>query len=272
MKKKLLTASVLVLCAVALVVGSVFATVAYLTASSGVSNVFTVGNVGITMYETKVNPDGTAVNPAATTDTNSYHLVPDTTYIKDPTIQITSLLKNDEMYLFVKSSNQIRKAEAGNAAGATEQTPKTMRQQMHDNGWVEFVRSQDGVEIVWVYGTRDEATGVIIPTAVNPTSQQFENADAGKFVLCKTFTIAKDAKVDLYGAASVNFTAFAIQTSGVTFEDNTQNNTVKTAWEAVKATYPYACGIVNPVNPYDGTQDPYAPILGVEKPEEIPLA
>ena len=128
MKKKLLTASVLVLCAVALVVGSVFATVAYLTASSGVSNVFTVGSVGITMYETKVNPDGTVDDDTVTTDTNSYHLVPNTTYVKNPTIKITSLLEQDEMYLFVKSSNQIRSAEAGNV---DENSPKkTMRQQM----------------------------------------------------------------------------------------------------------------------------------------------
>ena len=264
MKKKLLTASVLVLCAVALVVGSVFATVAYLTASSGVSNVFTVGSVGITMYETKVNPDGTVDDDTVTTDTNSYHLVPNTTYVKNPTIKITSLLEQDEMYLFVKSSNQIRSAEAGNV---DENSPKkTMRQQMRDNGWVEFVRSQDGVEIVWVYGTRDVDTGVITPTAVNPTSTQQNDPSkpAGIFVLCEEFTIHEKANVSLYGAASVNFTAFAIQTSAM--------DTTETAWEAIKATYPYACGIVNPVNPYDTTLAPYAPAPGVKEPAKIPLA
>ena len=58
MKKKLLTAMILTLAAVALVVATVFTTIAYLTASSAVSNTFTVGNVAITMFETKVDENG----------------------------------------------------------------------------------------------------------------------------------------------------------------------------------------------------------------------
>lgn len=267
MKKKLFAAVALTMAAVTLVVCSVWATVAYLTASSGVSNVFTVGNVSITMYETKVNSDGVPVTPAAKVDTNSYHLVPDKTYVKDPTIKITSLLEEDEMYLYVKSSNQIRKAEAGNQPGADENTPKSMRQQMIDNGWVEFVRSGDGVEVVWVYGTRDSATGVITPTAVNPTTVQTRSGGAtgepGEFRLCEEFTIDAKADVSLYGAASVSFTAFAIQTSGL--------ETVQEAWEGIKQSYPYDCGIVNPVNPYNNsTTNPYDPVAGVEGP--VPIA
>lgn len=254
MKKKLLTATLLTLTAIVLVISTVLITIAYLTASSGVSNVFTVGNVSIIMFETKVDADGKPVTPYQEVDANSYHLIPNTTYTKDPTIRITSLLEQDEMYLFVKSSNQIRKAEDGNNGGSKQ----TMRQQMEANGWVEYVMSGDGVEIVWVYGTRDTATGVITPKAVNPTTVQTrgdgEKGKPGEIRLCEEFTIHKDANVSLYGAASVNFTAFAIQTAGL--------DGVKPAWDGIKESYPYDCGIVNPVNPYDNTKDPYAPVPG----------
>ena len=109
MKKKLLTALALTMAAVTLVVCSVWATVAYLTASSGVSNVFTVGDVSITMFETKVNSDGTPVEPREEVDANSYHLLPNKKYTKDPTIRINSKLKDDEMFLYVKSSNLVDK-------------------------------------------------------------------------------------------------------------------------------------------------------------------
>jgi predicted ribosomally synthesized peptide with SipW-like signal peptide len=105
MKKKFWSAIVLTLAAVALVVSSVLVTVAYLTASSGVSNVFTVGNVSITMFETKVDADGEPVKPYTEVDANSYHLMPGKTYTKDPTIRITSKLEHDSMFLFVKSNN-----------------------------------------------------------------------------------------------------------------------------------------------------------------------
>ncbi|MBE6762071.1 MAG: hypothetical protein E7551_07260 [Ruminococcaceae bacterium] len=266
MKKKFLTAALLTFAALTLVVVTVFVTVAYLTASSAVSNVFTVGDVSITMYETKVDANGTAVTPYTEVDTNSYHLVPDKTYLKDPTIRITSKLAEDEMYLFVKSSNQIRKIEAGNQADATNDEKATsMRAQMEANGWVEYVRSGDGIEIVWVYGTRDTATGVITPTAVGPDDKQIlKNGNegpkqAGDFVLCNEFTVAHDANVSLYAAAKVNFTAFAIQTTGV--------ETIQKAWEAIKTTFPYEGGIINPVNPYNNSStNPYDAVAGVENP------
>ena len=140
MKKKLLTAAALMLAAVVLVVSTVVVTVAYLTASSSVSNVFTVGNVEIEMFETKVDPDGKAVTPKQEVDANTYHLTPASTYIKDPTIRIISKLKNDEMYLFVKSHNQIRTIEEGNfEKDSSVATAPTMREQMEENGWVESV-------------------------------------------------------------------------------------------------------------------------------------
>ena len=267
MKKKLLTAVVLTLCAVSLVVGSVFATIAFLADFSAVSNTFTVGSVGIDMKETKVDENGIAIEGAAKVDGNSYHLVPNKTYKKDPTIYIDKTEAKDMMYLFVKSSNQIRAVEEGNVSDAegnlVAQTPKkTMRQQMEANGWVEFIQSEDGVEIIWVYGTRNPQTGVITPTAVNCDSKQFdtENCPKGEFRLCEEFTVGNvdSNKLGFYGGLTVTFTGFAIQTSQV---PEAGNELVLTSWESIKHTFPVNCAIANPVNPYNGSKtEPYAPV------------
>ena len=274
MKKKLLTAALLTFCAIALVVSSVLTTIALLTSSSGVSNVFTVGDVKISMYETKVNSKGQPINANGEViaekggapikvDTNSYHLIPGETYTKDPTIYINSG-ELDDMYLFVKSTNMIRSAEAGNYSDRkrddnekvtdSTHTPLSMREQMLEYGWVEFVRSGDGVEIVWVYGTRD-ANGVITPTPVNSTTIQKKNGVdrnvAGEFRLCDNFTVYEHAQVSLYGAASVTFTGFAIQKTGFTGDSLQGQDLTKAAWDAVKSSFPYQCGIVNPINPYN---------------------
>ena len=273
MKKKFLTATLLTFAALTLVVVTFFVTIAYLTASSAVSNVFTVGNVGITMFESKVDSyTGLPLDPVIEVDTNSYHLVPGQNYTKDPTIRITS--KEDSMYLFVKSSNQIRKIEAGNQVDATEGEKATsMRAQMEANGWVEYVRSGDGIEIVWVYGSRDVPTGVIIPTPVNCDSKQLdsETATAGEFKLCDEFTIGNvdSTKLGLYGGLTVTFTGFAIQTSEV---EATENKLVKASWDSIKDTFPVNCSIINPVNPYDENKkndDAYVPVAGVEGPTQV---
>lgn len=277
MKKKVLKAGLLALAAIVLVVATVLATIAYLTASSAVSNVFTVGDVAIAMFEHKVNEDGELVTPSSEVDANSYKLVPAHSYVKDPTIRIKSGLKGDNltsdtMYLFVKSNNQIREIEAANVDKAFvpgEGEYISMRKQMEANGWVELVQSGDGIEIVWVYGTRDAETGIITATPVNiNTVQKHINADgtvtdrtdangnkapAGEFRLCEGFTLDSDANVSLYSAAKVTFTGFAIQDAGL--------ETAKEAWEALKAAYPYEGGIINPVNPYNReVADAYAPI------------
>ena len=301
MKKKLLTAVVLTLCAVALVVGSVLTTIALLTSSSGVSNVFTVGNISIDMKESKVNsegymvdsqgnviaklndedklvdPEGNSIDKATLgdkivkIDTNSYHLLPGKNYIKDPTIYITS--DTDKMYLFVKSANLIRSAEAGNYNDrvrdndpATADTPLSMREQMEKYGWVEYVRSGDGTEIVWVYGTRDKATGKITPTVVSKSTHPV-------IPLCDSFTIHENVDVSVYGAAHVTFTAFAVQTTGFDGADTADSHALtKAAWTAVKNSFPYQCGIVNPVNPYKTTlqnEDAYTEVANEEADFEL---
>ena len=81
-------AMLMTLCAIILVVATVFGTMAYLTSTDEVNNTFTVGNVKITLDEAKVDTNGTPVEGAARVKVNDYKLLPGHTYTKDPTIHV----------------------------------------------------------------------------------------------------------------------------------------------------------------------------------------
>ncbi len=76
------------LCAVLLVATSIFGTLAYLTDTENVQNTFTVGQVGLDLNETQVDP--VTGNKVGTTQvkTNTYHLLPGHKYSKDPTVTV----------------------------------------------------------------------------------------------------------------------------------------------------------------------------------------
>ena len=97
------------LCAVALVVGSVFGTYAYLTSSDTVTNTFSVGNVAITMDESPVNNLG-VIQTGDRVKANSYHQLPGHLYTKDPTIHVDD--NSEDCWLFVKVDNGIAAIEA----------------------------------------------------------------------------------------------------------------------------------------------------------------
>lgn len=154
---KVLKALLLSAAAVMLVVATVFATMAYLVSSAAVSNVFTVGNVSLLMYETKVNPDGTPVDPdfnpnttMKTADVNSYHLQPAVTYKKDPTVYVAA--NSDEAYLFVRLRNDLKKIE--------DPDKDTIVEQLRANGWLEIERADNNVDAIFVYvGTKHGTDG-----------------------------------------------------------------------------------------------------------------
>lgn len=75
----------LLLCAVLLVGASIAGTVAYLTSKDSVTNTFTVGNVQINLDEANV---ATADANDRTETGNAYHLLPNQTYTKDPTVWV----------------------------------------------------------------------------------------------------------------------------------------------------------------------------------------
>ena len=82
-------ALLLSLCAILLVVATIFGTLAYLTDSEEVKNTFTVGSVGLMLNEAQVNTDGSYVEDHdKRVNENEYHLLPGHTYIKDPTVTV----------------------------------------------------------------------------------------------------------------------------------------------------------------------------------------
>ena len=81
-------AMLMTLCAIILVVATVFGTMAYLTASDEVKNTFTVGNVAIKLDEAKANTAGSLVEGAARVKGNEYKLLPGHTYNKDPMVTV----------------------------------------------------------------------------------------------------------------------------------------------------------------------------------------
>ena len=101
-------AMLMTLCAIILVVATVFGTMAYLTSDDEVVNTFTVGNVAIKLDEAEANPDGSLVEGAARVKKNSYKLLPGHTYNKDP--MVTLLAGSEESY--VKMTVTFSKASA----------------------------------------------------------------------------------------------------------------------------------------------------------------
>lgn len=182
-RKKVLT---LALCAVLLVVASVGLTVAYLTSNDSVTNTFTVGKVGITLDEAKVNEygvvDATASNRVKA---NEYKLVPGHEYAKDPIVHFAA--KSEASYLFVKVENGIANIEK---AGTT-----TIDAQIKANGWAAL----DGVAGVY-YKTVD----------ANATENAVDYPVFAKFI------VASDADVATYDGATVKVTAYAVQKDGLT--------------------------------------------------------
>ena len=93
------------LCAVALVVTSVFGTLAYLTDKESVTNTFTVGQVHIKLDEADTDNS----TPDADRDqSNKYHLLPGHEYDKDPTVTV---LKDSESS-YVRMLMTVRNASA----------------------------------------------------------------------------------------------------------------------------------------------------------------
>ena len=98
-------ALLLALCAVVLVVATVFGTMAYLTSTDEVVNTFTVGNVAITLDEAKANTDGSLVANADRVKANKYKLLPGHTYNKDPMVTVLSGSEPSYVKMTVTFSN-----------------------------------------------------------------------------------------------------------------------------------------------------------------------
>ena len=242
MKKRIMKIATLATAAVALVVVTVLVTVAYLTSFSTVSNTFTVGQVGIHMYESSVDNDGKAIddtskNGLIVTDAqgnyvsgmkdsaqNTYTLIPGKTYDKDPSIYVTP--GSTGAYLFVVINNEIKDIEVDEIdAGTSEQGDGSIVYQMtQELGWKKLdVVSQKG-EVFYYVGLGGTSIKEVGP---------------GCYDVFKTFTIEANAVTTGFVDKKVELTAYAIQTD--TFENDAEG-----AWAAIVATYPEAGSAVTP--------------------------
>ena len=179
---KLKKAMLALVCALALVVGSVMGTMAYLQDQTQVvQNTFTVGKVGISLDEANVDVYG-VVTEGRTETGNEYKLIPGHKYAKDPTVHVDA--DSENAWLFVKVENGISAIEA---AGDT-----TIAAQMEVNGWTIV----DGETNVYAY------KDIVV-----------KDADVTVF---SNFTLKGDAAVADYATAKINITAYAVQVDGFT--------------------------------------------------------
>ncbi len=141
-------AILLSLCAILLVVTTVFATLAYLTDTENtVTNTFTVGNVSITLEESKVNTDGSLYDNGTTKVTsNEYKLFPGGTYTKDPVLTVDE--GSEDAWVFVSVENQI---------SAIEDSTNAIADQIIDNGWVIVDEDEDENVVIYAKSTAQKA-------------------------------------------------------------------------------------------------------------------
>jgi predicted ribosomally synthesized peptide with SipW-like signal peptide len=196
----------LALCAVLLVVTTVFMTMAYFTDTATVENKFTVGDVSIKLDELTVADDGITPGTTRTEEGNKYHLFPGQSYTKDPTITVDS--NSEDCYLFVVVKNDLADIISGTS----------IEGQMAGYGWV-LVRGETNVyyltEEVEDKETQEKQTVPVI-------------SEAGDEVhVFDSFTISSDVDGDDladYANATITVTAYAVQANGF--------DTPADAWDA----------------------------------------
>lgn len=198
-------ALIVMLCAIVVVAAAVFGTLAYLTDTDAATNTFTVGKVGITLDEAKVNTDGSYVTDAQNrVQENKYHLLPGQTYIKDPTIHVDA--DSEDCYLFVKVENGIKEIEGA----------PTVEDQMKTLGW----EALDGVENVYVF-VKDETMYEKYAISKSGNVVVFDkfSIDGDKVVNVPEKETVPEGKFDIaaYKDEVIKVTAYAVQKAG--FED-----------------------------------------------------
>ena len=237
-KKKLILALAAFFSVVAIVVISVLGTIAYLTSSSTVTNTFTIGNVSITMTESKVDNDGTPVDGGATqVISNTYTLMPGTRYTKDPKITVSA--GSSESYLFVMVRNDIKDIERI----ADDTDYQTMEEQMIANGWKVFEGAHTATSTVYVY-CGNEGVEINTGDVIGVDPRGVGGVNAVTIPVFNYFEIQSEVEnLSKYNSATIVLRAFAVQTSGFVDDEDLSVTGAKTAeqkaWAALLAEYEF---------------------------------
>jgi len=208
-------------CALALVAISVGATLAYLTDTEAVTNVFTVGKVGISLDEAKTDTDGNKeldvkgneirinnTNSGNDGYTNKYHLIPGESYTKDPTVHVDA--DSESSWIFVKVENGIANIE---------DSENTIASQIKDNGWTALPNVVNVYYKAYEKGVTEKDLVVFESFTLKGAGLVNGEADEGEF------------SIDDYADANITVTAYAIQMAGF---DQMSNDAVNAAlaWNA----------------------------------------
>ena len=137
MKKTLAKILAVALCAVLLVSGTVYITLAYLQSQSNVvQNTFTVSDIQISLDEAKVNAFGKIIEGAdrVTAQDQPYKLIPETTYVKDPTVHITE--GNEPCFIVIGIHDTV--FGENNEFEGDYEGKGTIYTQIENNGWIKL--------------------------------------------------------------------------------------------------------------------------------------
>lgn len=205
-------AMLMTLCAIILVVATVFGTMAYLTSTDKVVNTFTVGNVAIKLDEAKVDTNGSLVEGADRVKANSYKLLPGHTYNKDP--MVTVLAGSETSY--VKMTVTFSKASALDAIFAPTGADLTSIFNGYDStNWIYKDNTKDTTADTRTYEFwYKEAVGA--PTADVALDALFDSITVPN-------SITKEQLATIEGM-TITVNAYAIQADGFATAD--------AAWEA----------------------------------------
>ncbi len=222
-KKTIRNAIVLTLAAITLVVATVLTTIAYMVSSAKVSNVFTVGNVTLSLLETDVDENGEVIPNAGKTDRNSYHLMPGKTYLKDPTVTIHANSADSVIFLLVNNEIDTIEIKDGNELGKL-----TMKQQALQNGW-RVIKDIDKNQRLYVYTGEKIVDVKDIPTGDDVYAKKSisvkKSATEININVFNNFTIDPEKdQADIFFAesAEVTLSAYAIHAegTGVVIDEN----------------------------------------------------
>ncbi|MBO5223450.1 MAG: hypothetical protein J6C23_02930 [Clostridia bacterium] len=238
--KKFAKVMAVMLCAVLLVCGSVFGTLAYLTSQTGtLTNTFTIGDVGITLTEGFVGTDGKhKKNEHDVIERvmfgQGFKLIPGASYDKDPIIHVDEGSEN--AYLFVKVVNEIVPLEAGYevADGGVSAGYPTIEKQMEANGWNPlYIDSNDNGELeaservanVYFYGITDKVKGDLA------VAKEDYNVFEKVYISSAIADFSNHDGVN-YKGKTIAVTAYAIQAQGF---DNLEG--APHAWEVASGVF-----------------------------------
>lgn len=202
MQKKLFVAVVALCLCMCCLIG---VTVAWLTSESDtVTNTFTYGKVEITLDEADTDGSKTDVTTEGRDIANKYHLIPGSTYDKDPTVHVKA--GSEACYVFVRVNNGLKDIV----------DPTTIEAQIIANGWKALVdANNDDIADDGVYY---QEVSSLVNATVDTNLVVFEN-----------FKVNQNADVAAYGNATITVTAYAIQAEN--FAD------AEEAWENAPETW-----------------------------------